>query len=61
MKILIVLACIFMLPLILTWIFPIKCPKCNKKCHESYHLPGYDDSLYYECPEHGNIDEIVKQ
>jgi len=42
-------------------LFSTKCPKCNKKCKESYYLPGCTDSFYYECDEHGNIDMLEKE
>ena len=37
---------------------PIKYPKCNKKCNTNYYMPGYLDSMYYECPEHGDINKL---
>ena len=47
---------IAILIILLSFIPPIKCPKCNQKCKESYYLPGCNDSLFFECPEHGNIN-----
>lgn len=36
----------------------VKCPKCEKECSESYYAPGIVDSMYYECPDHGNINKL---
>ncbi len=40
-------------------LFPIKCPKCNEKCKESFYMCGMEDSLYYECPNHGDINNLI--
>lgn len=48
-------------PVLLELFFPVKCPKCNKKCNKSFYLSGYMDSLYYECPEHGDINCVEKK
>jgi hypothetical protein len=54
---LIIIGIIFAINL-LNLIFPIKCPKCKRKCNERYHYPGCSDSLYYQCSEHGNINNL---
>lgn len=40
-------------------LFPTKCPKCNKKCEESFYIEGINDSFYYKCPNHGDIDNLT--
>lgn len=52
-----VIAFISILPIL----FPVKCPKCNKKCREQFYMPGCIDSFYYECPEHGDIDNLIEK
>lgn len=53
----------FILGIIFTFIlvhvvFPIKCPKCNKKCEKKYYITGLEDSAYYNCEEHGDINNL---
>lgn len=55
---LLLLAILFTIILLLPAIFKTKCPKCKNNCKESYYLLGDNDSFYYKCPVHGNIDKI---
>jgi hypothetical protein len=55
MKVLIILSIIIVF-LLKKYLWVVKCPKCNKKCNASYYVPGVNDSLYYECPEHGDLN-----
>lgn len=49
---------IMLFVIILPIILPTKCPKCDKKCSESYYFSGAVDSMYYACPEHGDINKL---